>query len=99
LRADAAQQVFIRGGPGLLAPAIHASRLPFGHPEGFHEAFANIYADSAEAIAARRSSTPANPLALDFPTIKDGARGAAFIEAAAQSSRRGGAWVDCDPRV
>jgi hypothetical protein len=66
-----------------------------GHPEGFFEAFANLYADAAEAIVARRTGTPPDPLALDVPTALDGARGVRFIEAALQSSRADGRWVDC----
>ncbi|MCP4385920.1 MAG: gfo/Idh/MocA family oxidoreductase, partial [Hyphomicrobiales bacterium] len=65
------------------------------HPEGFHEAFANLYADAAEAIAARRTGENANPLALDFPGVEDGARGVRFMEAALQSADKGGGWIDC----
>ncbi len=64
-----------------------------GHPEGFHEAFANLYADAAEAIVARRTGTPPDPLALDFPTVEDGARGVKFVEAAVASPRNGGRWT------
>ena len=88
-------QVFSRGGPGLLPAAERATRVAIGHPEGFYEAFANLYADVAEAIIAQRSGRPADPLALDFPTVEDGARGMKFIEAALESSRSGGQWVDC----
>ncbi|MFQ5971808.1 MAG: Gfo/Idh/MocA family protein [Alphaproteobacteria bacterium] len=84
-----------RAGPGQLPEAARAARVFVGHPEGFHEAFANLYSDAAEAIVARRTGAPADPLALDFPTVEDGARGVRFIEAAVESSRAGGAWVDC----
>ena len=84
-----------RGGPGLKPAAERASRIAIGHPEGFHEAFANLYSDVAEAVAARLTGTRADPLALDFPTVEDGARGMAFIAAAKASSEAGGAWTDC----
>jgi len=88
-------RILSRGLPGLSPAAQRASRIPTGHPEGFFEAFANLYSDAAEAIAAKISGKPADPLALDFPTVEDGARGISFIEAAKQSSADGGCWVDC----
>ncbi len=86
-------RMFSPRGPGILPPAARASRIVAGHPEGFHEAFANIYSDAAEAIAARRSGRKADPLALEFPTEVDGAIGVKFIEAAVESSGQNGAWV------
>ena len=88
-------QIITRGRPGLSPAAERATRVALGHPEGFFEAFANLYADAAEAIVARRTGTPADPLALDFPTVEDGARGVRFIEAALELSRADGRWVDC----
>ena len=87
-------QVLSRGQDDLLPPAKRATRVPAGHPEGFHEAFANLYADFAEAVVARLTGEAADPLALDFPTVEDGARGVAFVEAAVRSSDEGG-WADC----
>jgi hypothetical protein len=83
-------------GPGTLAAAARASRIVAGHPEGFHEGFANLYSDAAEAIAARRAGVEADPLALDFPTARDGALGVLFVDAVMQSSRSGGAWTPVD---
>ena len=87
-------QVLERGGPGLLPASRRATRIVFGHPEGYHETFANLYSDAAEVIAARRTGTEADP-AVDFPTVEDGARGVRFMEAALQSGQAGGTWVDC----
>ena len=84
-----------RGGPGLKPAAERAGRIAIGHPEGTHQAFANLYSDVAEAVAARITGTRADPLALDFPTVEDGARGLAFITAAKASAGAGGAWTDC----
>ena len=83
-------------GPGTLPLATRASRIVKGHPEGFHEGFANLYSDAAEAIAARRAGVAADPLALHFPTAEDGYRGVAFVEAAIASSTAGGAWTPLD---
>ena len=88
-------QMMSRGGPGLHREADRCIRVSIGHPEGYHEGFANLYSDAAEAIAARRTGTDPDPLAMDFPTVEDGARGVKFIDAAVESSRAGSAWVDC----
>jgi predicted dehydrogenase len=91
---DGPAQVYTPNGPGTLPAARRASRIVAGHPEGFPESFANIYSDAAEAIAARRTGTTADPLALEFPNQLDGAIGVRFIEAAVASSRANGAWTD-----
>ena len=80
-------------GPGTLPLAARSSRIVAGHPEGFHEAFANLYSDAAEAIAARRSGLAANPLALHFPNSLDGLLGVQFVAAVVQSSQADGAWT------
>ena len=80
-------------GPGTLPLSARASRIVAGHPEGFHEAFANLYSDAAEAIAARRSGQEPDPLALHFPTVLDGVIGLRFLEAAIESSDTAGAWT------
>jgi predicted dehydrogenase len=93
-RLGAPALTFERGGPGLKPEAEHATRTGIGHPEGYQEAFAVLYADAAEAIVARRSGRKPDRLALDFPTVEDGAHTMAFIAAAVDSSRTG-QWVDC----
>jgi len=90
---DGPTQVYIPNGPGTLPAAARASRIVAGHPEGFHEAFANLYSDAAEAIAARRSGTDVDPLARQFPNETDGAIGIRFVEAAVASSNAGGTWT------
>jgi predicted dehydrogenase len=80
-------------GPGTLPFSARSTRIVSGHPEGFHEAFATIYSDAAEAIAARRSGNPPDPMALHFPNARDGAIGLRFVQAAIESSRAGGAWT------
>lgn len=82
-----------RGGAGADAAAAHASRLPAGHPEGYLEAFAQLYTDLAEQIAARREHRAPDPAALLVPGIEAGLDGMRFIAAALASSRNDAGWV------
>jgi hypothetical protein len=68
------------------------TRTPAGHPEGYLEAFANIYSEAAAAINAKKAGAPIDSRVL-YPTVHDGVRGVAFVEACVASSRRDGAWV------
>ena len=97
-RLGAPALTYERGGPGLKPEAEHATRTGIGHPEGYQEAFAVLYADAAEAIVARRTGRKPDKPALDFPTVEDGAHTMAFIAAAVDSSRTG-QWVDCRLRM
>jgi predicted dehydrogenase len=90
---DAPAEVRTPNGPGTLPLAARASRIVAGHPEGFHEAFANLYTDAADAIAARRSGQAADPLSLFFPNAHDGLQGLRFVTAAVASSAQQGAWT------
>ena len=81
-----------RGGPGTGAAAARVTRVPSGHPEGYLEGFANIYAEAARAILARREGGVLDP-AVTFPGLKEGLEGVAFVDACVRSSRRDAAWV------
>ena len=78
-----------RGGPGLSPEADRASRVTIGHAEGMPLAFANIYADIAEVLNARREGRAPNPLATHFPTAIDGLRSIAAIRAAVEFGEGG----------
>jgi hypothetical protein len=67
-------------------------RLPSGHPEGFHEALANLHKTIQLQIRARGGESA--PAAYPHPGVADGAAGMAFIEAAVSSSSANGAWTD-----
>jgi hypothetical protein len=83
-----------RRGNDYLDPIVkHNSRLPFGHPEAFIEAFANIYLNAARTMAARIAGHKPGEFDTDFPTVQDGARGVHFIEKAIESGKKKG-WVD-----
>lgn len=75
------------------AAAARGTRLPFGHPEAFLEAFANNYCNFADTVRAKIERKKADPLALDFPGVKEGIAGMKFIEAVVKSSSRNAAWV------
>ena len=81
-----------RGTSAVLSDGQRISRLPSGHPEGYLEAFATLYAEIAQAIHAMRAGQ-ALPADVHFPTIDDGVEGLAFIEAALRSSADQGRWV------
>ena len=90
---DGPAQIRTPNGPGSTPLAARSTRIVKGHPEGFPEAFANLYSDAAEAIAARRAGQSADPLALNFPTSQDGLRGVKFVAAVIASSAGKGQWV------
>ena len=78
---------------GELYPAATAhARIPAGHPEGFLEAFANIYRNFAFAVKAHQEGKPADPL-YDFPTVKDGVRGLKFINTVLASAGSETKWT------
>lgn len=85
----------LRAGTGYLSSyASHNTRTPAGHPEGYLEAFANLYRNFAlSAAAVMDGETPA-PEWLDFPGIEDGIRGMAFIESVVASSKSDKKWMD-----
>ena len=83
-----------RTGVGELSAASAAhTRLPAGHPEGFVEAFANLYRNYALALQARLAGEQPAPEHMDFPTVHDGVRGMAFITACVASSASDQKWT------
>ena len=90
-------EIIERGAGGLSPEADRASRVTVGHAEGMPLAFANIYRDLAEAIAARRAGCGMDPAADLYPRAEDGLRSMAAVAAVAESGRDGGAWVDARP--
>jgi predicted dehydrogenase len=86
------RRLLTRGGSAAGPEAARVTRVPSGHPEGYLEGFATIYADAARAIRARRANQPV-PAEVLFPTLDDGVAGVAFVDACVRSSGRNGAWV------
>lgn len=96
MRHNKPAELRTRGLPSLHPLAQRATRLPAGHPEAFFEAFANIYSDFADLVAARRSGQKPDPLAAQTPDAVTGADGLAFIDACVDSTTKGG-WVKVKP--
>lgn len=87
-------RTLVRGGHGSFGESRRVSRMPAAHPEGYIEAFANLYRDAADLIRAHRRGAPPDPaLAGLVPTVEDGAEGVRFVEAAVSSNRAGGRWT------
>lgn len=86
------EMIYKRGNAYLCPAAQRAGRIPPGHPEAFHEAFANIYSEVAGAIRARKAGTSTSE--FDFPTVHDGARGVHFIEKVVESAKSDLKWTD-----
>jgi predicted dehydrogenase len=93
LGLGAPPQVIRRGGSGASAVAAHASRIPGGHPEGYLEAFAQLYRDLAEQIDAHKAGRAPDPASLLVPGIAEGVRGMRFITAAVASSHANAGWT------
>jgi len=90
---DGPAQIYRAGNVYLHDVAKHNTRTPGGHPEGYLEAFANIYRNFALTLQARLNGEEPSSL-IDFPTVEDGVRGMAFIDnviASAQSDKK---WWD-----
>jgi predicted dehydrogenase len=87
------RQVLTRGQGYLCDAAAAATRVPTGHPEGYLEAFANIYVGIAEAIRRHIDGNPMKTEEYNFPTVSDGLRGMQFIYSAVESANNNSTWV------
>ena len=90
---DRPTQIMRTGSAGLYPVAQKHSRIPAGHPEGYIEAFANIYRNAAICIAARLQGEEADAVYKDFPTVHDGLRGMLFLDAVVRSSASDQKWI------
>jgi len=93
---DRPAEIFRAGAdkPYLGNGAMAHQRTPGGHPEGYLEAFANIYRNVAMVIQARKKGVKPDPQYLDFPTVQDGVRGMRFIDAVIKSGENNAQWVE-----
>lgn len=94
--ANAPRQTYRRGNGYLGSAAQANSRTPFAHPEGFIEAFANVYLAIAQAISDRIDGVEAPEGGYDYPSVNDGVAGMAFIKACVESSKNNAAWTKLD---
>ena len=86
------KRLITRAGAGSGDQAGRVSRIPPGHPEGYLEGFANIYSEAANAIRAAQSGGAVDADTV-YPTVQDGLKGVAFVDACVRSSGRNAAWV------
>jgi predicted dehydrogenase len=94
---DAPMQILRAGsnyGDRLSTFAVQNTRTPGGHPEGYLEAFANIYRNFAKTLSARLDGMAPTEEMLDFPTVEDGIRGMAFIDNVVASSQSDVKWTE-----
>lgn len=90
---DQPMQVYRTGGPGTGELAAHNQRTPAGHPEGFIEAFANLYRNFALTLSADLENKKPEPYWLDFPDVHDGVRGMRFLERVIASGKSDQKWL------
>lgn len=91
---EAPMQVYRTGSAYLDEAAKHNTRTPAGHPEGYIEAFANIYKNFVETLQAKIEGKEPSKLSLDFPTAEDGVRGMAFIDSVVESAKNDKKWTE-----
>lgn len=87
-------RIIERGSAGMSAAAARANHITVGHGEGFVPAIANIYKDLADVISSAESGGKPDPLALTYPTVKEGCHSIEVVYAMAESAKNGGQWVD-----
>jgi len=90
---DQPTQVFRAGQNYLSSYAKHNTRTPGGHPEGYLEAFGNLYRNFAQTLAARIDGNTPSKESLDFPTVEDGVRGMAFVDNVIKSNESLEKWT------
>ena len=90
---DRQPEVIRTGGAGLSPWATANTRTPAGHPEGYLEAFANLYRHFAAALQAHLAGEEPNPIDLDFPSVEEGVRGMQFIEAIVSTKNSNQKWI------
>ena len=90
---DRQPEVIRTGGAGLSPWATANTRTPAGHPEGYLEAFANLYHHFAAALQARLAGEEPDPIDLDFPSVEEGVRGMQFIEAIVSTKNSNQKWI------
>lgn len=93
-RLDKPTEIYRTGSGYVGSFAVHNTRVPAGHPEGYLEAFANIYRNFSLTLNAKLNGETPTKEMLDFPTIAEGVRGMAFIDSVVASSKTSEKWTE-----
>lgn len=93
-KLNEAPQILSRGHEYLGDEAQANTRIPAGHPEGYFEAFANVYSNFAAAVQAKKDKGSINPDDFDYPKLEEGLRGVKFVKKCVESSKMDSKWVD-----
>jgi len=91
---DRPAEIYRTGGGYVSSFASHNTRTPAGHPEGYLEAFANLYRNFALSVKADMAGKQADAESLDYPGIEEGVRGMAFVENVIASGKSDKKWTD-----
>jgi predicted dehydrogenase len=91
---DRPAEIIRTGTSYVTSVAQHNTRVPAGHPEGYLEAFANLYRNFAFTIRSKAMGQSPSASALDYPGTEEGVRGMAFIDSMLASSRSSEKWID-----
>jgi predicted dehydrogenase len=89
-------EIYRTGTPYIGSFGKHNTRVPAGHPEGYLEAFANIYRNFALCVKAKMNGTEAKPEWSDYPGIDEGVRGMMFIEKVIESGKSDKKWIELE---
>lgn len=89
-------QIYSRGNGYIDPKAAAYSRVPSGHPEGYHDAYGNLYRSFANAVRKKLDGEVVNEKEFGYPTIDEGIDGVRFIEKCVESSSKGAVWVDVE---
>jgi predicted dehydrogenase len=93
---DRPTEIFRAGNAYLSSYAKHNTRVPPGHPEGYLEAFANLYRNFALSVKAKLAGETPQPEWLDFPGVEEGVRGMLFVEKVIASGKSAEKWIDLE---
>jgi len=91
---DKPTEILSRGRDQMYPAAEKSSRVPAGHPEGYFEAFANIYSHFISILTQKNKGEPVSQKDIDYPGVNQGLQGVKFIEKCVESSQKGAVWVD-----
>lgn len=95
-KANSPSEIFSRGSDYLGEAAVQNTRIPFGHPEGFIEAFANIYRAVTQQLTDKIDGLEAPEGGYDYPNVDDGVAGMAFVKACVESSKNNATWTELE---